>query len=152
MRFDQARDILQHQLVHYHRSVSRLYQEFAGGELSPRNRLMVDFLVEHELRLAQDILDFMGTASHGALDYWFKSIDIPFPVPSGDVLTDACRTDLDQLVGAAVSYKTALIDFFAHLLRSCDAEETARLFQSLKSQEEKGMKRFIRQAQGLADL
>lgn len=152
MRFEQTRDILQHQVAEYHRAVSRLYQEFAGQETAPRNRLMLDFLVEHELRLALAIHDFMAEAPPSSLDYWFKRIDIAFPVPGKETLTAACRTDLDQLVGAAIGYKSALIGFYDHLVQQCDAVETADLFQTLRMQEEKGMKRFIRHAQGLEDL
>lgn len=152
MRFEQTRDILQHQVAEYHRGVSRLYQEFATLEVSPRNRLMLEYLVDHELRLALAIHDFMAESPAAALDYWFKRIEIPFPSPDGGVLADACRTDLDRLVGAAIQYKTALIDFYGHLVQQCDVAETTHLFQTLKTQEEKGMKRFIRHAQGLADL
>lgn len=152
MRFEQTRDILQHQVAEYHRGVSRLYQEFTQREVSPRNRLMLEYLIDHELRLALAIHDFMAEAPATALDYWFKRIEIPFPSPDGTALADACRTDLDRLVGAAIQYKTALIDFYGHLVQQCDVPETAHLFQTLKTQEEKGMKRFIRHAQGLADL
>lgn len=152
MRFEQTRDILQHQVAEYHRGVSQRYQELAEREVSPRNRLMLEYLIDHELRLALAIHDFMAEAPAPALDYWFKRIEIPFPVPDAGLLADACRTDLDRLVGAAIRYKTALIDFYGHLVQQCDAPETAHLFQTLKTQEEKGMKRFIRHAQGLADL
>jgi hypothetical protein len=45
-----------------------------------------------------------------------------------------------------------LISYFAHLLEHCSEKETLDLFQALKTQEEKAMKRMIRHAQGLADL
>ena len=152
MRFDQTRDILQFQVAEYHRAVGRLYQVFAKQEISPRNLLMLEYLIDHELRLALAIDDFMAEAPPSALDYWFKRIEIPFPVPAAGILTDSSRTDLNQLVGTAVHYKTALIEFYDHLLQQCDAEETAKLFQAIRDQEDKGMKRFIRHAQGLEDL
>jgi hypothetical protein len=152
MRFAQTREILQQQVAPYHRTVSQLYQDFSGQETSPRNQLMLDYLVDHELRLALAIHDFMAAAHPGALDYWFKNIEIPFPAATPEVLTAACCTDLDALVGAAIHYKTALITFYGHLLLTCNDAAAAHLFQTLKDQEEKGMKRFIRHAQGLADL
>jgi len=152
MRFEQTRDILHHEVAEYHRGVSRLYQDFAEQEVAPRNRLMLEYLIDHELRLALAIHDFMAEAPERALDYWFKRIEIPFPVPDAAVLADACRADLDRLVGAAIHFKTALIDFYGHLAQQCEAAETVHLFKKLKEQEEKGMKRFIRHAQGLADL
>ena len=152
MRYDQTRDILQHQVAEYHRAVSHLYQTFAKQDITPRNLLMLEYLIDQELHLALAIHDFMAEAPPSALDYWFKRIEIPFPVPAAENLTDRCRTDLDQLVGAAIHFKTALIEFYDHLLQQCDEEETANLFQTLRDQEEKGMKRFIRHAQGLEDL
>ena len=152
MRFEQTRDILQHQVAPYHSRVSRLYENFAEKDIAPRNRLMLDYLIEHEARLALAIHTFIAEAPAKDLDYWFKRIAIPFPVPDEAKLTDSCRTDLDLLVGAAIGYKKALIDFYDHLVGQCDATETADLFQTLKAQEEKGMKRFIRHSQGLEDL
>lgn len=152
MRFEQTRDILRHQVVDYHTRLGQLYQDFGIKELGIRNRLMLDYLIDHEQKLSQAILDFMAEAPAKALEYWFKRIEIPFPTPDASILTEACRNDLDQLVGAAIRYKQSLIDFYAHLVQQCDATETANLFLTLKNQEEKGMKRFIRQAQGLEDL
>lgn len=152
MRFEQTREILNHQVAEYHRTVSRLYEEFGQGNISPRNRLLLDYLVEHELRLALAIHDFMESAPETFVDYWFKRIEIPFPVPAVETLTDSCRSDLDQLVGVAISFKKALLGFYDHLLAHCDAVEARQLFTSIRTQEEKSMKRLIRHAQGLADL
>ena len=68
------------------------------------------------------------------------------------MLDPAAATDLDQLVKAAVSYKNTLIDYFAHLIDHCTEKQTLNLLQSLKSQEERAMRRMIRHSQGLADL
>lgn len=152
MRFEQTRDILHHQVEPYHRCISGLYQNFGREEITPRNRLLLDYLVDHELRLALAIHDFMTEAPEATLDYWFKRIEIPFPTPRAETLTDACRCDLDSLVGAAISFKLALLSFYEHLLANCDAAEPRYLFTTLRTQEEKSMKRLIRHAQGLADL
>ncbi|MDD2855116.1 MAG: aminoglycoside phosphotransferase, partial [Desulfuromonadaceae bacterium] len=109
-------------------------------------------LIDHEMRMALAIHDFMESAPVTAVDYWFKRIEIPFPEPNPDTLTDCCLVDLDMLVGAAIRFKTSIINFYEHLLLNCDSDETRHLFETLKAQEEKGMKRFIRHAQGLADL
>lgn len=152
MRFEQSSDILKHQVAGYHRALSTLYREFAVREPAPRIRLMLDYLIDHELRLALAIHDFMAEAPETALDYWFRRIEIPFPEPDPATLTDGCLLDLDLLVGASIQYKSQLIAFYDHLVQQCDSPESAALFQALKTQEEKGMKRFIRHAQGLADL
>ena len=69
-----------------------------------------------------------------------------------DILGENTRKDLDQLLCAAITYKTTLFNYFDHLLEKCNDKKTASLFLALKNQEEKAMKRMIRHAQGLADL
>jgi len=152
MRFEQTRTILQHLAPNYHRKVSDYYQAMADGEVSPRVRLMLDYLIDHELHRALALGEFCKGASPHVLDHWFKGVEINFPEAYEEVLETAARTDLDQLVKAAVGYKKTLITYFGHLLEHCTDRESINLFQSLKTQEEKAMKRMIRHSQGLADL
>ncbi len=152
MRYEQTRTILQQLVPHYHRTVSRYYQTLADGDVSPRIRLMLDYLVDHELHRALALGEFCREASPHVLDHWFKGVEVNFPEPRTDLLGDAARSDLDELIKAAVAYKRILISYFGHLLEHCREPETLHLFQTLKTQEEKAMKRMIRHSQGLADL
>ena len=152
MRFEQTRTILQHLAPNYHRAVSRYYQDLADGEVSPRVRLMLDYLIDHEQHRALALGEFCQDASRQVLDYWFKGLEVEFPVAQAELLGEGAGTDLEQLVKAAVDYKGTLIGYFSHLLEHCREKETLNLFLTLKTQEEKAMKRMIRHAQGLADL
>ena len=152
MRYEQTREILQHLVPNYHRTVSHHYQKLAEGDVSPRVRLMLDYLIDHEQHRALALGEFCRDASPHVLEHWFKGVEVNFPEARADLLADAARTDLDELVKAAVTYKRILIGYFAHLLDHCRNTETQYLFLTLKTQEEKAMKRMIRHAQGLADL
>ena len=152
MRFEQVKSLLQHLIPNYHRKVSDYYQEMANGDVSPRVRLMLDYLIDHELHRALALGEYCKDTSHLVLEHWFKGVEIAFPQARQDILGEAARTDLDQLVKSAVTYKTNLTSYFGHLLEHCTEKETINLFQTLKTQEEKAMKRMIRHAQGLADL
>jgi len=152
MRFEQTRTILQHLAPDYHRTVSHYYQKLADGDVSPRVQLMLDYLIDHEQHRALALGQYCQDASPHVLDHWFKGVEINFPEAREDLLGEAARTDLDQLIKSAVSYKSTLISYFDYLTAHCTGEETCHLFQTLKTQEEKAMKRMIRHAQGLADL
>jgi hypothetical protein len=152
MRYEQTRSILQHLAPNYHRAVSQYYQALADGDVSPRVRLMLDYLVEHEQRRALALSEFCQDASPHVLEHWFKGIEVNFPEARADLLGETAKTDLDELIKAAVDYKRTLIGYFAHLLEHCTEKDTLHLIQTLKTQEEKAMKRMIRHAQGLADL
>ncbi|WP_432823798.1 aminoglycoside phosphotransferase [Trichloromonas sp.] len=152
MRFEQTRTILHHLAPEYHRTVSRYFQALADGEIEPRARLMLDYLIDHEEHRALALGEFCREASPHVLDHWFKGLESNFPEAREDLLDEAAKSDLDQLVKAAVGYKRTLIDYFADLIEHCTNAETLNLFRSLKDQEEKAMKRMIRHAQGLADL
>lgn len=152
MRYEQTRTILQHLAPDYHRTVSRFYQELAEEDVSPRVRLMLDYLIDHEQHRALALGEFCQDASRHVLDHWFKGLEIEFPQARADMLDVAAKTDLEELVKSAVGYKSNLIGYFAHLLEHASGRESIDLFQTLKTQEEKAMKRMIRHAQGLADL
>jgi hypothetical protein len=152
MRFEQVKSLLQRLIPNYHRKVSDYYQEMANGDVSPRVRLMLDYLIDHELHRALALGEYCQDTSHHVLEHWLKGVEIAFPQARQDILDDAARTDLDQLVKSAVTYKTNLTNYFGHLLEHCTEKQVFNLFQTLKTQEEKAMKRMIRHAQGLADL
>jgi len=152
MRYEQTRNILHHLAPEYHRAVSRYFETMAEGDVSPRVRLMLDYLIDHEQHRALALGEYCREAPHHVLDQWFKGMEINFPEAGADMIEEGARTDLDLLVKSAVSYKRTLIDYFAYLLDHCTNAETLDLFQTLKSQEEKAMKKMIRHAQGLADL
>ena len=152
MRFEQVRAILKNLVPEYHRKVSGYYLEMADGNVSPRVRLMLDYLIDHELHRALALGEYCKDTSHHVLEHWFKGVEITFPEARQDTLGEEARTDLDQLVKSAVTYKKNLTSYFSHLLEHCTEQEVFNLLQTLKTQEEKAMKRMIRHAQGLADL
>lgn len=152
MRYEQTREILQKLAPDYHRKVSDYYQQLSECDVSPRVRLMLDYLIDHEQQRALALGEFCHGASRHVLDYWFRGIEIQFPHPRADILPETAKNDLDQLISSAVAYKQNLINYFGHLLEHATTRETSHLFQTLKTQEEKALKRMIRHSQGLADL
>ncbi|WP_020675881.1 hypothetical protein [Geopsychrobacter electrodiphilus] len=152
MRFEQTRTILKKLAPDYHRAVSRFYQHLADGEVSPRVRLMLDYLIDHEQHRALALKEFCEEAPSQSLDYWHKGLELEFPLADAAILGENARTDLDSLLCAAINYKKILFNYFDHLLEKCDDQKASDLFLALKNQEEKAMKRMIRHAQGLADL
>lgn len=152
MRFEQTRTILQRRAPEYHREVSAKYQRLAEGEVSPRVRLMLEYLIDHEEHRALALGEFCRGTPHKVLEHWLKGLEINFPqVPTG-VLSEAARRDLDELIKSAVCYKQTLIHYFQYAAEHCTDKQTGSLFEKLGNQEDKAMRRLIRHSQGLADL
>jgi|GEM_PF-1026766 len=152
MRFEQVGTILQKLAPDYHRQVSRFYEGMAQGDVSPRVRLMLDYLIDHEQSRALALGEFCQGAPQQLLDHWLKGVENHFPQADSSVIEVGAATDLDLVVKSAALYKKALIDYFIHLVEQCHDRKIRNLIQTLKDQEEKAMKRMIRHAQGLADL
>ena len=152
MRFEQTRTILQQRAPAYHRQVSDYFQQMADGDVSPRVRLMLDYLIDHEEHRALALGEFCHGAPHKVLDHWLKGLEIEFPRAQAEILNETARRDLDQLIKAAVGYKKTLIDYFEYAAEHCSDKQAGSLFEKLRSQEERAMRRMIRHAQGLADL
>lgn len=152
MRFEQVRTILQKLAPDYHRQVSSFYQEMAERDVSPRVRLMLDYLIDHEQSRALALGEFCQGAPQHLLDQWLKGVESHFPQVDSTVIEEGAGSDLDLVVKSAAIYKKNLIDYLSHLHEQCSDRKVRNLFQTLKDQEEKAMKRMIRHAQGLADL
>ena len=152
MRFEQTRTILQQRAPGYHRQVSDFFQQLAEGEVSPRVRLMLDYLIDHEEHRALALSEFCHGAPHKVLEHWLKGLEVEFPKADAAILQETARNDLDQLIKSAVGYKQVLINYYAYAAEHSSDRQVGTLFEKLKSQEEKAMKRMIRHAQGLADL
>lgn len=152
MRYEQVRTVLQHLAPAYHRQVGSYYQKFAEGEVSPRVRMMLNYLIDHELERARALGEFCHAAPHKVLDHWLKGLETNFPEADPAILGLNAATDLDQLVKAAVGFAVILINYFAYACEHSSDPSTRHLFQTLKTQEERAMRRMVRHAQGLADL
>lgn len=152
MRFEQTRTILQKLAPDYHRQVSQHYQQLAEGDVSPRVQLMLDYLIDHEEHRALALGEFCQGTPPKILDHWLKGLEKNFPKVPNNLLNDNARFDLDRLIKAAIDFKQILIEYFRYAAEHCSDRQTANLFDKLKSQEDKAMKRMIRHAQGLADL
>jgi rubrerythrin len=152
MRFEQLRSVLQKLAPTFHRQVSDYYLELSEKDISPRVALMLDYLIEHEQKRALALGDFCTDSNKALLDHWFKGIEIEFPQIDSATIDPAAAHDLDLLVKSAANYKQFLIEYYSHLIEKCTEPEVSKLFESLKYQEEKALKRLVRHAQGLADL
>ena len=119
MRYEQLHNVLHHLAPAYHRTVSDYYQKLADGDVSPRIRLMLDYLIDHEQGRALALGEYCREAYSPIQDHWIKGLEINFPEARPEELGAEAATDLDKLVKAAVSYKKTLIDYFSHLLEPC---------------------------------
>ncbi len=152
MRFEQTRTILQKLAPGYHLKVRDYFQQFGEGEISPRVRMMLDYLIEHEELRAQALADFCAAAPQKLLELWLKGLEVEFPQLVDNMLDDGCRYDLNELIRVAVTYKQALIDYYQYAVEHSADAKTSAMFEQLKNQEDQALKRLIRHAQGLADL
>ena len=89
MRFEQTKTILQNLVPNYHRTVSQIYQDMADGEVSPRERMMLDYLIDHEKNRALALGEFCKDASQNILEHWFKRVEINFPAAKAEILEEA---------------------------------------------------------------
>lgn len=152
MRFEQTGNILKKLAPSYHLKVREYFQQFSEGEVSPRVRMMLDYLMDHEELRARALAEFCETVPKQVLEHWLKGLEVEFPKMVDNLLDDGCRYDLNELIRVVVTYKQALIDYYQYAFEHAADPKTSAMFEQLKNQEDKAMKRLIRHAQGLADL
>lgn len=152
MRMVRTTDLLRDEVATFHRELAEILKRRAAEEIPPRVRLLVEYLAEYEVKRAEAIDRFLAESSHDPEeDAWIPLPDSP---PALDPLLSADQTfrDFDRLVGALLASRRSLIDYLASCACCCRDDSSRATFLSLRGQEERGMRRFVRQIQGLSDL
>lgn len=152
MRLARTTDLLRDAVATFHRELAEILKRRATEEIPPRVRLLVEYLAEYEVKRAEAIDRFVaGEESLSEGDSWVSPPDAP---PALDPLLSDDQTfrDFDRLVGALLASRRTLIDYLASCASSCRDDSSRATFLSLRGQEERGMRRFVRQIQGLSDL
>lgn len=155
MSVDQTRSIIDH-AREFHEQVSEYYHRLADAAARTRVRLLLDYMSQHEERLADALTEYEGSAPAKILDTWFQS--------AGD--TDALKTvrkqlesvqigpdgDVDEVIEVGVQLSECVLAVYRDLAERAEPDSVRQVFESLLGMEEKAQQQFVRDAERLNDL
>ena len=155
MSVDQTRTILDH-AREFHHQVGAYYHHLADHAARMRVRLLLDYMSQHEERLASALADYEGAAPANILDTWFQSAQ------DTDALKEVSKnlrtmhidsqSDVDDMMQLGIELSGCLIAVYRDLAERAEPDSVRQVFENLLEMEERAQRQFVRDAQRLNDL
>ena len=151
MAVEQARSIIEH-MRNFHKRVSLYYHRLADSTQKQRVKLLLDYMSEHEQRLANCIRDYEETASTSILNTWFQTAS---NTDAGKSLQDielGPNQSVDDIIYLGIQVSECVLVVYRNLADQAEPESVQQVFANLLRMEENAQKQFTRDAGRLADI
>lgn len=151
MPVEQTRSIIDHTRI-FHRRVSQYYHRLADSTQRGRVKLLLDYMSEHEQRLADCMAQYEVTAPEKILNTW---IQIANTTDATKLMADAelvSGMSVDEIVDLGIRFSECVIEVYQQLSSQSEPESVQQVFANLLSLEQKALQQFVRDAGRLADL
>ena len=151
MSVEQARTIIDH-TRDFHQRISSYYHRLADSTQQERVKLLLDYMCEHEKRLALGIEEYENSAPDSILNTWFLT---PECTDATKFLEDIpLKSDLsvETIVELGIKATSCVMQVYKTLAEQAEPESVRQVFSNLLQMEEKSQQQFVRDAGLLADL
>ena len=152
MRFEKVRDVLDH-ANNFHQQASEYYRQLADQVTSPRVKMMLDYLSDHEKTLRHGLQEYQENASANLLDTWLQ---FTHDESTLSALSDATQAGagmtLDDVVDLAMKVDRCLIELYREMASSTDSKEVTELFLNFIELGKQEMLQMARNAAMAQDL
>lgn len=152
MQIETLRDVL-HWTTEFHQHLSECLAHCASKNESERAKMLLDYLADHEEKLAYVVERFEKTGDSSALNTWCFEYINKHPIVQ-HVHCDAPFADLDatQIMAVIVDQHEQIIELYRYLASRAGVPSAMELLESLKSLEEHEMMRMAQTANRFEDL
>ena len=136
METDTVRDVL-HWSTRFHTTLAQSLQKSKAGAMGERERLLMNYLSEHEQFLADNYQRYQRDAEIKVLNTWSYDCSKAFPktwlqqgqAPFGDMTSQQIMENIE-------AQHNALIDFYQHLKRQAHITEVVAVLDQLIEMEQ----------------
>jgi len=138
------REVHQELAAHYHR--------LAESQQTPRLKMLLDYLGEHEDRLVHTLSEYGKGTDSGTLESWNQWLNDPDPaevIASVDLPDNPTE---DDIADAAIKVSQSLIDFYRSIADDSVPDRVSEALHHLIALEEGSLKQVARDTGRLRDL
>lgn len=116
----------------WHQQLSQHLHSSAGETGSERNEMLLDYLSEHERKLAATIEDFQRDANLEALNTWlYEYTDRHKIIHRDPHQIPFTRMSTDQITGEIANLHDQLVDLYKHLHERAESDSARETLQQL---------------------
>ncbi len=130
MPLEQARDVVT-QARTFHQELGRFYEKLERHEQRERVKLLLEYLVDHEQRMAEQMDALQESLPRTVLDTWFRNApEMPPPVPMD---TAGISPDMSpaEVICMALDLDERMLKVFKHVALQSPVQEVREAFLAL---------------------
>ncbi|MEM0910785.1 MAG: hypothetical protein AAGJ37_07395 [Pseudomonadota bacterium] len=150
MRFETAREVIEH-ASNFHSELSDFYKTLAAEHKTDKTKLLLDYLTQHELELADAISRYKSDTSAGILDTWFQFTqeqDI-LKIAQHDALCGEASTD--DITAFFMSVGDQLITLYKEMASQADEPDLKNVFTNLIDMQTREHRKFTMNVDRMMD-
>lgn len=136
-----------------HAELAETYRMNSNAFDDERAKLLINYVADHEARIAETIKHYEDDASVQTMDTWIqdnlqtnpfvKNMQTMFGIPG---------FSSDEVLDQTVKFHQGLVSMYAELAQSAQSERVRELFQNLESMEQHELMRMVHTAERFNDL
>ncbi len=136
-----------------HQELSRIYRESSEATEDERSRLLLDYIAEHEERLAETIARYEKDDHVEQLDSWTRNYldKNPFAASMKQMM-DFTAMGTEQILQTTVAAHQKLIELYRELAQNAKSERLEELFKNLASLETHELMRMVMSGERWNDM
>jgi nitrogenase subunit NifH len=130
MRFETARDAIKH-AQSFHVQLCEFYSFLATQEITQRVALLLDYMIQHEKKLAGSLHDYEKNTRAGILDTWLQftnDLNI-LTIPKTEDLPST--HSLEDIVELSMKFSDELIEVYTQIAEQADESQLKEIFTHL---------------------
>lgn len=152
MPVESIRDILDWNKA-LHRELADIYHNSSTLSQDPRAQMLLDYISEHETKLAEAIDHYEAHENGGKVESWVQDYieKIPFVKEIRHTM-ERDSTTVDDIIEVTVSAHQQLIQLYKDLTENAKTERQRELFEGLASMESHELMRMVHTGERWQDL
>ncbi|MBW2186927.1 MAG: hypothetical protein JRG71_11200, partial [Deltaproteobacteria bacterium] len=135
MPYGQAKEIIDY-ARDFHCQVSDFYQQLSDKTQSSRVKLLLDYLIRHEIHLAKALEDFEQSVSSQALNTWYQYAQDQRTFEPLDAIKYSPTMSVDDVLKLGQTIDNCLIASYKGVADTASTPEVREIFENLLQMEE----------------
>jgi len=152
MQIDTFRDII-HWTRAYHQQLAESLKHSSAAHQNERARMLLDYLSEHETKLAEAVRAFEESDNLNALDTWIMEYLNKTPIkPIAEINAPFSTLSTEEIINSIETEHGKIIDLYRFLAGRAVATPAVDLLEELAALEEHEAMRLARASGSLDDI
>lgn len=155
MTVDQTRSIIDH-VREFHEQLGEYYHRLADAADRTRVRLLLDYMSQHEVRLANALAKYEHSAPAKVLETWLQSAEETNVLRTAQATLAELKIDhsasVSQVIEMGIRLSDCVLAVYRDLAERAEPYSVRQVINTLFEMEQRAQQQFARDAERLGDI